>query len=95
MENKNIYIGIFAIAILICILSPFLASGDPDGLEASAEHINPDALENDQVINPIMPDYSLEGFEENPIVGVICLIIGAALTVCLAMGIFKVITKQN
>ena len=45
LDNKQVYIGIFAIALVICLLSPFLASGDPDGLEASAEHINPDALE--------------------------------------------------
>lgn len=95
MENKNIYIGIFAIAILVCILSPFLASGDPDGLEASAEHINPDALEAEQVISPVMPDYTLEGMEDNPLIGVVCLIIGAVLTVCLAYGVFKVVSKNN
>lgn len=95
MENKNIYIGIFIIAIIVCVLSPFLASGDPDGLEASAEHINPDALEAEQVINPIMPDYSLEGLEENPLVGVGCLIFGAILTVALAYGVFKIISKPN
>lgn len=94
MENKNIYIGIFVIALVVCVLSPFLASGDPDGLEASAEHINPDALEAEQVISPIMPDYTLEGMEDNPLVGVVCLIIGAVLTVGLAYGVFKVVSKN-
>lgn len=93
LDNKQVYIGIFAIALVICLLSPFLASGDPDGLEASAEHINPDALEAEQVISPIMPDYTLEGLEENPLVGVACLIIGALLTVALAYGVFYIIKK--
>ena len=95
MEKKHVYIGIFAIAILICILSPFLASDNPDGLEASAEQLNPDALESEQVINPILPDYSIEGMEDNPIAGVASLIIGAVLVVAVAFGIFKVITKKN
>ena len=93
LDNKEVYIGIFAIALVICLLSPFLASGDPDGLEASAEHINPDALEAEQVISPIMPDYTLEGLEENPLVGVACLIIGALMTVALAYGVFYIIKK--
>lgn len=95
MENKNIYIGIFLIAIIVCVLSPFLASGDPDGLEASAEHINPDVLEAEQVISPIMPDYTLEGMEENPLVGVACLIFGSILTVALAYGVFYVVSNKN
>ncbi|MEE3324551.1 MAG: PDGLE domain-containing protein [Methanosphaera sp.] len=93
LDNKQVYIGIFAIALVICLLSPFLASGDPDGLEASAEHINPDALEAEQVISPIMPDYTLEGLEENPLIGVACLIIGALMTVALAYGVFYIIKK--
>ena len=93
MDNKKIYIGIFVIALIICVLSHFLASGDPDGLEASAEHINPAVLEAKQVISPIMPDYTLEGMEDNPLVGVVCLIIGAIMTVVLAYGVFKVISK--
>jgi cobalt/nickel transport protein len=94
MENKQVYIGIFIVALIVCILSPFLASGDPDGLEASAEHINPDALEAEQVISPIMPDYTLEGMEDNPLVGVACLIFGAILTVALAFGVFKLVSKS-
>jgi cobalt/nickel transport protein len=94
MENKQVYIGIFIVALIVCILSPFLASGDPDGLEASAEHINPDALEAEQVISPIMPDYTFEGMEDNPLVGVACLIFGAILTVALAFGVFKLVSKS-
>lgn len=100
MENKQIYIGIFVIALVVCVLSPFLASGDPDGLEASAEHIGEshdaaaEALEAEQVISPVMPDYTLEGMEDNPLVGVVCLIIGAIMTVAVAYGVFYVVTKH-
>ncbi len=100
MEAKHVYIGIFAIALIVCVLSPFLASGDPDGLEASAEHIGEThdaaaaALEAEPVVAPVMPDYTFEGMEDNPLVGVACLIFGALLTVALAYGVFYVITKK-
>ena len=100
MEDKQIFIGIFVIALVVCFLSPFLASGDPDGLEASAEHIGEtheaatQALEADGVISPVMPDYTLEGMEDNPLVGVACLILGAIMTVALAYGVFYVITRK-
>lgn len=100
MEDKHVYIGIFVIALIVCFLSPFLASGDPDGLEASAEHIGEthdaaaEALEAEPVVAPVMPDYTLEGMEDNPLVGVACLIAGAILTVLLAYGVFYLITKK-
>lgn len=95
MDNKNIYIGIFLIAIIICVLSPFLASGDPDGLEKSAEKINESVLDSQQVVSPVMPDYTIEGQEENPLVGVACLIIGAIMTVVVAYGVFYLVSKRK
>lgn len=94
MEKKQVYITILLITLIICILSPFLASSNPDGLEASAEIINPDVLELDQLISPLMPDYTLEGMEDNPLVGVICLIIGALISLTLAYGFFYVVSKN-
>ncbi|RAP47310.1 MAG: hypothetical protein BZ135_02490 [Methanosphaera sp. rholeuAM6] len=97
MENKQVYIGILVVALIVCVLSPFLASGDPDGLEASAEHINPDALEAEQVIDPVMPDYNFpvgDDEEGSPITGVLCLIIGAAMAVALAYGVFYLVSKK-
>lgn len=95
METKQVYIAIFAIALVICILSPFLASGNPDGLEASAYHINPALNDAAQVISPIMPDYTLEGMEDNPLVGVGCLIVGALISVGLAYGVFYLVSNKN
>ena len=39
MDNKNLaLIGVaILICVIICVLSPYIASGDPDGLEKSAE----------------------------------------------------------
>ena len=50
MEKKQVCITILLITLIICILPSFLASSNPDGLEASAEIINPDVLELDQLI---------------------------------------------
>lgn len=94
MKNKNIYLAIFAVAIIVCILSPFLASGDPDGLEKSAEELNPEILEGDQVMDVAMPDYTLPEFEENPLVGVACLIVGTIIAVVIAYGVFRLINKH-
>ena len=94
MKNKNVYIAIFAIAVIVCILSPFLASSDPDGLEKSAEEINPEILDAGQVIDPAMPDYTLPEFEDNPLVGVGCLIVGAIIAVIIAYGVFYVVSKK-
>ena len=35
-KNKNLLIGGLIIALIIGVLSPFIASTNPDGLEASA-----------------------------------------------------------
>ena len=39
MDKKDVYLIVAAIIIcvIICVLSPYIASGDPDGLEKSAE----------------------------------------------------------
>ena len=39
MEQKDIMLIAVAVVIcvIICVLSPYIASGDPDGLEKSAE----------------------------------------------------------
>lgn len=95
METKQVYIAIFAVALIICILSPFLASSAPDGLEASAYHINPALNDATQVISPIMPDYTLEGMEDNSLVGVGCLIVGALISVGLAYGVFYLVSNKN
>ncbi len=35
MERKYFYIAAIAVAVLIAVLAPFLASGNPDGLESA------------------------------------------------------------
>ncbi len=95
METKYVVIAILLIAIAVCILSPFLASDNPDGLEASAERLNPDLLDSDQVIDPIMDDYSLEQFSDNPLVSAGCLLAGLVVAVILAYGVFHTISKKD
>ncbi|MDO5851581.1 MAG: PDGLE domain-containing protein [Methanobacteriaceae archaeon] len=94
MELNKFYVIGLAIALVICVLSPFLASGNPDGLEASAEVLNPFSLESEPLLSVIMPDYTFEGMEDNPLAGVVSLLIGAVVTVALAGGVFYIVTKK-
>ena len=62
---KFLYAGI-ALAILISVLAPFLASSDPDGLESAAEDLlGEERLSAMDELAPLvgspMPDYSIEG----------------------------------
>ena len=102
MENKILISGI-VIALIIGLLAPFLASGNPDGLESAAEKIiNEHALHNnlEQVgleeegtIAPSpMPDYAIEGMDK---VGeVIAMIVGILIITALAYGVGMVFKKQ-
>ena len=94
MELNKFYVIGLVIALVICVLSPFLASGNPDGLEASAEVLNPSSLESEPLLSVIMPDYTFEGMEDNPLAGVVSLLIGAVVTVALAGGVVYIVTKK-
>ena len=62
---KFLFAGI-AVALIISVLAPFLASSDPDGLESAAEGlVDEETLlemeETAPVVNSPMPDYAIEG----------------------------------
>ena len=95
MEQKDKYLIIVAVIICIIIscLSPFIASGDPDGLEKSAEDANvPESLESPVIESPF-PDYTFEPLESLGEVGV--LILGALLTLICGYGVAEIVKRRS
>ncbi|MDO5848026.1 MAG: PDGLE domain-containing protein [Methanobrevibacter sp.] len=93
MEKNNIYL--IVIAIIICVvlgcLSPFIASGNPDGLEKSAEDSG--VGETEAFFQSPFPDYT---FEALGIGGeVLVLIVGALVTLAVGFGVGEILKKRK
>ena len=101
MDKKDTYLIVAAVIICIVIscLSPFIASGDPDGLEKSAENVNAseeqlavdNGIENLSLPAAIFPDYAGESSE---LVQVGVLILGAFITLAVGYGIAMIIRRN-
>ena len=92
-RNRNFILGGLAIAIVIAILAPFLASSNPDGLESTAESL--EVPESDAAFQSPLPDYAIPGMEENPVGGVVALIIGTIVVLLVVLGIATIFGKKN
>lgn len=93
MEKNNLYLIIVAIIICVVVagLSPFIASGDPDGLEKSAENLN--VSETEAVMESPFPDYT---FEALGISGeVIVLVLGIIVTLLAALGVGYIVQNRK
>lgn len=92
-QNRNLLLGGLAVAILIAILAPFLASSNPDGLESTAESLG--VPESEAALESPLPDYIIPGMEDNPWGGVVALILGTILVIVVMLGITKLIGKRK
>ncbi|MDO5859959.1 PDGLE domain-containing protein [Methanobrevibacter sp.] len=101
MDQKDKYLIIVAvvICIIICCLSPYIASGDPDGLEKSAED---SGLAEDFSIeeikgipDAIFPDYAFANDPDNQALQIVALIIGAIVTLGLGYIVASVVRSRN
>ena len=99
MEKKDTYLIVVAVVICIIIscLSPYIASGDPDGLEKSAED---SGLAEDFAVEEIngipdavFPDYAFADDPDNQALQVVALVIGAIITLALGLGVAYVVKK--
>ena len=95
MEKKDKYL--IGIAIVICVLSPYIASGDPDGLEKSAED---SGLAEDFAVEEIngipdamFPDYAFASSPDNQVLQIVALVIGVILTLFIGFGVAYVVKK--
>ena len=101
MDKKDTYLIVIAIVIciVICCLSPYIASGDPDGLEKSAED---SGLAEDFAIEEIngipeaiFPDYAFANDPENQVLQIVALVVGAILTLVVGYGVAAIVKRRN
>lgn len=88
-KNKSLLIGGLIIALIIGVLSPFIASTNPDGLDASAEHLNPSIMDNPGYWHAPFNDYLIHQLGDGPLAGIAALILG----VLIALGFVYIVTE--
>lgn len=93
---KFFYVGI-AIALLLAVLAPFLASPDPDGLESAAggvvEESKMSQIEGmEPVVSAPMADYSIEGLGKSG--EVVAIAAGTLAVLAISFGFGKVFKKK-
>lgn len=101
MEQKDMMLIVVAVVIcvVICALSPYIASGDPDGLEKSAED---SGLAEDFSIEEIsgipeaiFPDYAFADNPESQPLQIVALVIGVVITLVLGYAVAEVVRNRN
>ena len=99
MEKRDMALigAAIVICVIICVLSPYIASGDPDGLEKSAED---SGLAEDFSIeeikgipDAIFPDYAFAASPDNQALQIVALVIGVFITLLVGMGVAYVVKK--
>lgn len=101
MDKKDMTLIAVAVVIcvVICVLSPYIASGDPDGLEKSAEDSG--LAEDFQIeeINgipdAIFPDYAFANDPENQVLQIVALVIGTIVTLGLGYAVAEIVRNRN
>ena len=80
-QTKNLIIGGIAIAVIIGILSPFIASTNPDGLDKSAEHLNQSVIDNPPGYwHAPFDGYLVSQLGDGPLAGIAALLIGVFIS---------------
>ena len=92
-KNRNLIIGGLLIALIIAVMAPFLASSNPDGLESSAESL--EVPESEAAYTAPLPDYAIPGMEDNPLGGVVALIVGTIVVLLVVLGVATIIGKRK
>ena len=101
MEKKDMaLIGVaLLICVIICVLSPYIASGDPDGLEKSAEDSGLaedfSVEEINGIPDAIFPDYAFANDPDNQVLQIVALVIGQIVTLALGYAVAEVVRSRN
>ena len=101
MEKKDMALigAAILICVIICVLSPYIASGDPDGLEKSAEDSGLaedfSVEEINGIPDAIFPDYAFANDPDNQVLQIVALVIGAIVTLALGYAVAEVVRSRN
>lgn len=91
-QNKMLIVVGIVFCIALAVLSPYIASGDPDGLEKSAE----DSSVAEDVESPVLeapfPDYTYEPLDKLGEIAV--LFLGGIITLVVGLGVGYVLKKD-
>lgn len=94
VKNRNIIIVGLIIVLTIGVLTPFIASSSPDGLQKSIEQLNPN-IKNTINYNAPLAGYTIPGFGDNPLGGALVLILGISVISVIAYIIARVLKRKN
>jgi cobalt/nickel transport protein len=86
-DKKILLFGIL-IALIIAFSAPFLASGNPDGLEGASERVESEEHTDDSADDSPMPDYSIPALGDSKYSGTLALVIGTIITFIIVFGLF-------
>jgi cobalt/nickel transport protein len=100
MDKKDITLIAVAVVIcvIICALSPYIASGDPDGLEKSAEDSGlPEDFSIEEIKgipDAIFPDYAFANAPDNQVLQIVALVIGTIVTLGVGYIVAEVVRNR-
>lgn len=78
---KNKYVVAIILALVVAIVAPFIASSNPDGLEATAEHVG---AEGGHGADTPFADYSINGMGKTG--EVLSLVVGTLVVLAVGYG---------
>lgn len=101
MDKKDTYLIVVAIVIciVICCLSPYIASPNPDGLEKSAEDAKlPEDFSIEEIKGipeAVFPDYAFAADPENQALQIVALLLGVIVTFGVGYAIAAIVRSRN
>ena len=95
-ETRNLVIAGVVVALVIAVLSPYIASTNPDGLGATATHLNPKLwnTSSNDFANPgywhaPFDGYMVSQLGDTKLAGIVALVMGCFITV-LFLGVAQI-----
>ena len=92
-QTRNLLIAGIAIAMIISILSPFIASTNPDGLEKSSEMIGSGSESG--IYTAPFADYSVSALGDGPLAGIVALVIGSFMALAVALVYSYILRRRK
>jgi cobalt/nickel transport protein len=92
-KDKTFIVGGIIVCLIIAVLSPFLASSNPDGLEKSAENL---AVPDDGLgYKAPFQDYYVAALGDGPLAEIVALAIGILIALGLGYAVAYIIKRRK